>query len=112
MPDRSSATAELELVLRAISDPNRRRMIEVLSDGPAAVSEIHRDFEMTQPAVSQHLKVLGEAGLVESRPQGRRRIYHLRAEALVGVYDWVTRYEHFWDRRFERLGALLDGRDA
>ena len=87
-------------------------MLEVLADGPTGVSEINQHFSMSQPAVSQHLRVLADAGLVENRRQGRRRVYRLRAEALVGVYDWVARYERFWSVRFDRLGAMLDARDA
>ena len=87
-------------------------MLEILAEGPAGVSDIHRHFSMSQPAVSQHLRALRDAGLVENRPQGRRRVYRLRAHALVGVYDWVSRYERFWDERFDRLGAMLEVEDA
>lgn len=93
---------------RAIADPTRRAILDVLRSGERTVSELLEPFEMSQPALSQHLKVLRQAGLVEQRRDGRRRIYRLDAEPLREVYDWVAHYERFWDAKLDALGRFLD----
>ncbi|MCA9255027.1 MAG: winged helix-turn-helix transcriptional regulator, partial [Phycisphaerales bacterium] len=86
-------------VFRAISDPTRRAILDLLAAGERAVSDLLKPFRMTQPAVSQHLRVLREAGLVSERREGRRRVYKLEAEPIRAVYDWAAHYERFWTRK-------------
>jgi DNA-binding transcriptional ArsR family regulator len=88
-------------VFRAVADPARRRMLELLQRGDLAVAALSGSFRMSQPAVSQHLKVLREAGLVRSRKAGRRRLYRLERAPLERVYEWVARqlvdpFGHEW----------------
>lgn len=97
-------------VFHAIADPTRRAMLELLGTGDKSAGELGEPSRLTQPAVSQHLRVLREAGLVRQRKHGRQRIYSLDATPLEGVADWVSYFEQFWDRRLPRLGAFLDRR--
>ncbi len=95
-------------LFRAVADPTRRGILDRLALGDAGASDLDPAHAMSQPAMSQHLKVLREAGLVEVRAHGRRRIYSLQPDALRPIYDWISHYERFWDARLHRLGALLD----
>ncbi|HSA55788.1 MAG TPA: metalloregulator ArsR/SmtB family transcription factor [Gemmatimonadaceae bacterium] len=95
-------------VYQAIADPTRRAMLELLGTGERSAGELGAPTRLTQPAVSQHLRVLREAGLVTQRKVGRHRIYALQAAPLAGVADWVRYFEQFWDRRLTRLGSFLD----
>ena len=107
-----SASPEIPpaMVYRAISDPGRRAMLDLLAEHPEmAVGDLCQSFEFSQPAVSQHLKVLQGAGLVSSRKDGRRRMYRLQPEPLRHVYDWVSHYEKFWNDKLDALGRFLDG---
>jgi DNA-binding transcriptional ArsR family regulator len=97
-----------EAVFRAVSDPTRRAILSMLAEGDRSAGELQAPFAMSQPAVSRHLRVLREAGLVHERAAGRRRIYALRPEPLRTVADWVAHYERFWVERLERFGAALD----
>ena len=100
-----------EQVFAAIADPTRRQMLDMLArerQGELAVKEIQRPFAMSQPAVSQHLRVLERAGLVSQRKEGRFRFYRLEPARLKAAYDWLGHYRRFWEERFARLGALLD----
>jgi DNA-binding transcriptional ArsR family regulator len=94
-------------VFRALSDPTRREMLVRLARAPADVGELGRGFSMTQPAVSQHLKLLREAGLVEAEREGRRQIYRLRPERLRSAADWLGQFERFWDDRLDAIGRAL-----
>lgn len=87
----SSQAARVGDVFRAVADPTRRRMVELLQRGDLAVAELSGSFRISQPAVSQHLKVLREAGLVRSRKAGRRRFYRLERAPLEKVYKWAAR---------------------
>ena len=89
-------------VFRAVADPTRRRMLELLQRGDLAVAELSGPFRISQPAVSQHLKVLREAGLVRSRKAGRRRLYRLERGPLEKVYKCAARqladpFGHVWN---------------
>ena len=95
-------------VFRAVSDPTRRQILDLLTEGERAVRDLITAFSMTQPAISQHLKILREAGLVEDRREGRLRIYSLRPEPLRAIYDWAQHFEQFWDERLDELGDYLD----
>lgn len=101
-------TANAEDVFRAIADPTRREILDILADGSASTSELVSRFPISQSAVSQHLAVLRTAGLVTSEPQGRRRINRLDASGLREIVEWLERYERFWDQAFDRLGTVLD----
>jgi DNA-binding transcriptional ArsR family regulator len=92
-------------VFRAIADPTRRRILDLLSLGEQPVSGLADQFDVTLSAISQHLGVLREAGLIEARQAGRERLYRVNATALKEVSDWVRHYERFWR---ERLAALRD----
>jgi len=94
-------------VFRALADPTRRQLLDLLRDGQMPVMELAETFRMSLPAVSQHLKVLKQAGLVSERRQGRQRFYQLQAGPLEEVMDWVGHYEKFWAARLTRLGEHL-----
>lgn len=87
----------------ALGDPIRQRIVELLSQGEHDAGELAAQFDVSRPAVSRHLRVLREAGVVASREQGRRRIYTLRPAALDEVARWAIKYQSFWANR---LGAL------
>jgi len=101
--------ADVDGVYRAIADPTRRRILDLLAGGDLPAGDLVQQFSISQPAVSQHLRVLREAGLVSPRRDGRRQVYRLHAEALAEVYDWVAHYEGFWSERLARLSGYLDG---
>jgi DNA-binding transcriptional ArsR family regulator len=94
-------------VFDAISHPARRRILDLLADGERPVNAIAGDFEMSRPAVSQHLRVLLEAGLVTEQRHGRERRYRLAPDRLDPVREWISHYERFWDDRLRRLGRQL-----
>ena len=94
-------------VYRAISDPTRRALLDLLAGREQPVSALTKRFTMTQPAISQHLRVLREAGLVQERRQGRCRLYRLQPEPLREAYDWLARYERFWRQKLAELGEHL-----
>ena len=95
-------------VFHAIADPTRRQILERLATSDLPVMEIAKSFLMTQPAVSQHLRVLRKAELVKQRQSGRQRIYSANARQLKEVYDWVSCFGRFWDQKLGALGTYLD----
>ncbi|HEX5724989.1 MAG TPA: metalloregulator ArsR/SmtB family transcription factor [Longimicrobiaceae bacterium] len=95
-------------VFRAVADPTRRAMLELLRETDRSVNELVERFPVSQPAISRHLRVLREAGLVRPRKAGRQRVYTLEAGPLQEVYDWVEHYRRFWPRRLKALGEYLD----
>jgi DNA-binding transcriptional ArsR family regulator len=97
----------LSLVFRALADPTRRAILARLADGEATVAELAEPFDMSQPAVSRHLRVLEDAGLISRTRRATARLSHLRAEPLRDVTDWLARYQRFWDESHERLDDLL-----
>jgi DNA-binding transcriptional ArsR family regulator len=108
------ATADDD-VFAAIASPVRRGLLDALRAGPRSVGELAGQFPISRPAVSQHLAVLRDAGLVrEDRGAGPGRTgrYRLDAAPLRRVTDWVTAYEDFWAGRVDRLRALLDDADT
>lgn len=82
--------------------------MDLLMAGERAVNDLLASFKMTQPAISQHLKVLRESGLVTERREGRRRLYKLDPAPLKTVHEWTAHYEQFWTERFTVLGEYLD----
>jgi DNA-binding transcriptional ArsR family regulator len=83
-------------VFHAISDPTRRSLLDLIARGSQPVKVLAQEFTMTRPAISQHLRVLAEAGLIVEKKIGREHHYQLQAERLSLVHDWVRQYEHFW----------------
>ena len=98
--------------LEAIADPTRRRIIEMLAKRDCAVGEIVAEFAMTPPAISQHLKVLREAGLVTTRTVGQSRIQSLNPAGLAEIGQWLQQTMHFWNLRLDALEAALLADDA
>lgn len=94
---------DLSPILGAVSHPTRRAILARLSGGPARVTEIAAPFEMSLNAVSKHLKVLEEAGLVLREKQGRDHVITLNGEALKAVSVWVHDYERFWNLHLDRV---------
>ena len=97
----------LDLTFHALADRSRRAMVERLARGPASVSQLAEPFEMSLPAVVQHLGVLEEAGIVSSRKVGRVRTVQLEADALLPAGDWIGRQRLPAERQLDRLGAYL-----
>jgi DNA-binding transcriptional ArsR family regulator len=100
----------MEAAMRALAEPRRRRILELVRDGELTAGEIASAFDVTRPAVSQHLAILKHAGLLEERREGTKRLYRARAEGLAHVREFV---ETFWDGRLERLrlaAELEEGR--
>ncbi|HSG98001.1 MAG TPA: metalloregulator ArsR/SmtB family transcription factor [Woeseiaceae bacterium] len=91
----------------ALADPTRRRIIESLAVGETSFGEIADRFEMSRPAVSQHLKVLREAGIVTARVDAQRRIYRLTDEGLDEIEAWLNKVREFWTQRLAKLEQLL-----
>ncbi len=96
-------------VYAAIADPTRRALLLRLAhEGERNVSELLEPFSISQPAVSKHLRILREAGLVRRRKEGRVRLYAIEASRLQEVYDWVSHFEKYWDEKLDALGEYLD----
>lgn len=92
----------------ALADPTRRRIIESLADGESPFGDLADQFEMSRPAVSQHLKVLREAGLVAVRKDAQRRIYRLNPEGLGELDRWLEKVKRFWGPRLDDLERALE----
>jgi len=97
----------IDRVFHALADPTRRLMVERLGQGPASVSELAKPFAMSLPAVVQHLQVLEASGLVQSEKAGRVRTCRIAPEVLGTVEHWLQERRAGWDRKLDRLGALL-----
>lgn len=97
----------LSLVFGALADPTRRAILARLAHGDAAVGELTRPHDMSQPAISRHLTVLERAGLVSRRRRATARLSHLEAEPLREATAWLADYQRFWAARHQRLDALL-----
>jgi DNA-binding transcriptional ArsR family regulator len=98
----------LDATFAALADPTRRAIIARLAAGEATVGELAGPFDMSQPAISKHLKVLERAGLVSRAVAAQRRPRRLEAAPLAEVTGWLETYRALWEARFERLDALLD----
>jgi DNA-binding transcriptional ArsR family regulator len=95
-------------VFLAIADPTRRGILDLLGAGEQPVSHLARQFDVTLSAISQHIRVLREVGLVAVRRVGRERRYRLNAEPLQEVSEWVQHYERFWQGKLDALGEHLE----
>jgi len=98
-------------LFRALADPTRRAIFESLARGEVAVKDLTARFEVSQPAISQHLAVLKDAGLVSARREGRRVYYRVEPRGLQPLIDWIAQYRAFWPERVGRLEQLLERMD-
>lgn len=103
-----SGTDPLDLTFMALADPTRRAILARLAKGQASVTELAGPFAMTQPAISKHLRVLEQAGLVSRGREATRRPARLEAGPLKEATDWLERYRQFWEHNYSRLDTLLD----
>jgi DNA-binding transcriptional ArsR family regulator len=101
------AIDRISLVFGALADPIRRAILTRLTQGDATVAELAAPFEVSQPAISRHLKVLENAGLISRTRRATARLSHLEAEPLREVTSWLAHYQRFWDESHERLDELL-----
>jgi DNA-binding transcriptional ArsR family regulator len=97
----------LSTTFAALSDPTRRAILARLASGEASVKDLSAPFQMTQPAISKHLRVLERAGLIERGRQAQWRPRRLRAEPLREIADWVSQYRRHWEDSFDRLDEFL-----
>lgn len=97
----------LDLVFAALADPTRRAIVERLTEGPASVSQLARPLTISLPAVLQHLRVLETSGLVHTAKAGRVRTCRVDEAVLRAAESWIVERRAMWERRFDRLGALL-----
>lgn len=106
-----SAAVDENKVFQALADPSRRAIFESLTRGEAAVKDLTARFDISQPAVSQHLASLRNAGLVRGRREGRRVYYRVEPDGLKPLIDWIAHYRAFWTERVGRLEQLLEEMD-
>jgi DNA-binding transcriptional ArsR family regulator len=103
-----SSSASLDATFAALADPTRRAILARLAMGEASVTELAKPFDMTQPAISKHLRVLERAGLIARGRDAQRRPRRLVARPLAEANGWLERYREIWEENFQRLDALLD----
>ncbi len=96
--------------LHVLAEPRRVAILELLRDGERPVSELVELLQLSQPAVSKHLRVLRDAGLVEARVDAQRRLYHIRPEPLAELDDWLAPYRKLWTTHLDRLEEHLSQR--
>jgi DNA-binding transcriptional ArsR family regulator len=93
----------------ALAEPNRRRILEMIAiQGPLAVSEINEHFGISAPAISQHLKVLREAGLLQMQKKAQRRLYSLQPDGVDELWQWLSDMRQFWHARLDSLEVQLN----
>ena len=98
---------QLSTVFGALADPTRRAILQRLTDGDATVAQLADPFSMSQPAISKHLKVLENAGLISRSRVATARYSHLEAEPLKEATEYMQRYKRFWSEGFDKLDAAL-----
>lgn len=108
MPARTAAE---DRIFHALADPSRRAIFQSLTRGEAAVKDLTRRFDISQPAISQHLAHLKDAGLVSGRREGRNVYYRVEPRGLKPLIDWISTYRAFWTEHVDRLERLLEGMD-
>jgi DNA-binding transcriptional ArsR family regulator len=101
----------VESVFEIIAEPNRRAILSLLASSEQSVREIERQLRMSQPSVSKHLRVLRDAGFVESTVDAQRRLYRLKPEPLHEVDDWLAQFRRFWSAHVDALERHLDRMD-
>ncbi|HLK37088.1 MAG TPA: metalloregulator ArsR/SmtB family transcription factor [Polyangiaceae bacterium] len=113
MSARAQASAtRLDATFSALADPTRRAILARLASGEASVLELAEPFDMSQPAISKHLKVLERAGLISRGRDAQRRPCRLEAQPLAEANEWLERYREYWEQSFDRLDGLLEGMKA
>ena len=106
--DTPASAAARSDVFVAVADESRRRILHMLREGERSVSELAGAFPVTRSAVSQHLRILRDAGLVSARKEGRARLYRLEPAPLREVVDWLAWFEGFWDEKLAALSTYLE----
>jgi len=106
--DEEDTMPQLDKSFAALADPTRRAIIARLAEGEATVQDLARPFSISQPAISVHLKVLEEAGLIETRIAGTSRPRRLKPDAVGALWDWLGQYRALWEAQFQRMDAVLD----
>jgi DNA-binding transcriptional ArsR family regulator len=101
----------VESTFAIVAEPNRRAILTLLLSADRSVGEVGRELRMSQPSVSKHLRVLREAGFVESRVEAQRRLYRLRPEPLMELDEWLSPFRRFWSRHVDALERHLDQMD-
>jgi DNA-binding transcriptional ArsR family regulator len=102
------SSERLDLIFAALADPTRRDILARLATGEATVTELAEPFEMSQPAISKHLKVLERAGLISMDVDAQRRPRKLEPKRLEEAVDWIERYREIFEQNYQRLDALLE----
>jgi len=101
-------TGSLDAVFTALADPTRRAILARLAEGEATVMDLAAPFEISQPAISKHLKVLERAGLISVGHEAQRRPRKLETKPMTEAIDWLERYREIWEANYQRLDALLE----
>ena len=102
------ASDNAQPVFRALADPTRRAIINMLADGDRPIAEIAAAFDMTRPAVAKHLAILREGGVIAVEAKGRERIHRLNPQALKTAADWLSYFDRFWDDRLAKLKKVVE----
>ena len=103
---------DLSTTFFALSDPTRRAIVARLAKGQTHVGELGKPFRVSAPAISRHLRVLEEAGLIERKVEAQRRVCSLRGEGLAAAHHWVEQYRQFWEAGLDRLVEFLEAPSA
>ena len=106
-----TAVAAQNKIFQVLADPSRRAIFESLAQGESAVKDLTARFDISQPAVSQHLAALKDAGLVMGRREGRLVYYRVEPDGMKPLIDWIAHYRAFWPERVARLERLLEKMD-
>lgn len=110
MVNRASVGTNLDAIFAALAHPIRRAILETLSGGEATVGELAKPHRVSLPAISRHLRVLEDAGLLKVEPEGRVRRCQIDAAPLSAAFGWLTRYRVLWEDRFDRLAEQVERR--
>ena len=92
----------------AIADLTRRQILTLIQNQERSVSDLVSHFEISQPAISQHLKILRSTGIVKVRKHGRQRLYQVDFQRLKGIHDWVSQFEDYWESKLDALEELIE----
>lgn len=101
----------METSFSVVAEPNRRAILDMLLDAERSVGEIEQALKLSQPSVSKHLRILREAGFVESRVEAQRRLYRLKPEPLMELDAWLAPFRRYWSAQIDKLEAHLDRLD-
>ncbi len=100
--------SSLDNIFHALSDPTRRALLARLTEGEATVDQLRRPFNISQPSISRHLKVLEDAGLISTRIEGTARPRRIEPAAFGAISDWLEQYRAVWEQNYARLDSLLE----